>query len=163
VLARFEFADQQILDRESRQPGKSSRGQVEQRRQAQPFCQVDVILQNVRGVQDQWPIGKIIPGLKNNAFCIRAFVVSDKTWTTDAIYLETASRIKARRSEGCVKVKMEASAFFAIAQLRRAISGQILYAGDDASGIEWDPRDFFKRGPICEQIFRLAAEACLQL
>jgi uridine phosphorylase len=86
-----------------------------------------------------------------------------KTWTTDAIYRETASRIKARKSEGCVTVEMEASAFFAVAQFRKAIFGQILYAGDDVSGIEWDPRDFFKRGPIREQIFWLAAEACLQL
>jgi uridine phosphorylase len=86
-----------------------------------------------------------------------------KTWTTDAIFRETAPKIKARKSEGCVTVEMEAAAFFAVAQFRQVVFGQILYAGDDVSGIEWDPRDFFKRGPIREQIFWLAAEACLQL
>jgi uridine phosphorylase len=86
-----------------------------------------------------------------------------KTWTTDAIYRETRSKIQLRKSEGCVTVEMEAAAFFAIAQFRHVIFGQILYAGDDVSGIEWDPREFFKRGPIREQVFWLAVEACLQL
>ena len=86
-----------------------------------------------------------------------------KTWTTDAIFRETLPKIHRRRSEGCVTVEMEAAAFFAIAQFRQVIFGQILYAGDDVSGIEWDPREFFKRGPIREQIFWLAVEACLQL
>jgi uridine phosphorylase len=86
-----------------------------------------------------------------------------KTWTTDAVYRETLARIHQRKSEGCVTVEMEAAAFFAIAQFRKVVFGQILYAGDDVSGIEWDPRELFKCGPIREQVFWLAAEACLQL
>lgn len=89
--------------------------------------------------------------------------LTGKTWTTDAIYRETPKKVELRRSEGCLTVEMEAAAFLAIAQFRRVIFGQILYAGDDVSGIEWDPRDFFKRGPIREQVFWLAVEACLCL
>jgi uridine phosphorylase len=86
-----------------------------------------------------------------------------KTWTTDAIFRETPAKIEQRKSEGCLTVEMEAAAFFAIAQFRQVVLGQILYAGDDVSGIEWDPREFFKRGPIREQVFWLAVEACLRL
>ena len=89
--------------------------------------------------------------------------LTGKTWTTDAIYRETAPKIQLRKSEGCITVEMEAAAFFAVAHFRQVVFGQILYAGDDVSGIEWDPREFFKRGPIREQIFWLAVEACLQL
>jgi uridine phosphorylase len=89
--------------------------------------------------------------------------LTGKTWTTDAIYRETPKKVELRRSEGCLTVEMEAAAFFAIAQFRQVMFGQILYAGDDVSGIEWDPRDFFKRGPIREQVFWLAVEACLRL
>ncbi len=86
-----------------------------------------------------------------------------KTWTTDAVYRETASKVQMRKSEGCITVEMEAAALFAIAGYRNVTLGQILYAGDDVSGIEWDPREFFKRGPIREQVFWLAVEACLHL
>jgi uridine phosphorylase len=86
-----------------------------------------------------------------------------KTWTTDAIYRETPNKVQLRRAEGCLTVEMEAAAFFAIAQFRQVVFGQILYAGDDVSGIEWDPREFFTRGPIREQVFWLAVEACLRL
>jgi hypothetical protein len=62
-----------------------------------------------------------------------------------------------------VTVEIEAAAFFAVAQFRHVIFGQILYAGGDVSGIEWDPRESLKRGPIREQVFWLAVEACLRL
>jgi uridine phosphorylase len=93
----------------------------------------------------------------------RCLYLLGKTWTTDGIYRETPSKIQLRKSEGCVTVEMEAAAFFAIAKFRHVIFGQILYAGDDVSGSEWDPRDFFKRGPIREQVFWLAVEACLRI
>lgn len=92
-----------------------------------------------------------------------AAYLTGKTWTTDAIYRETPQKVALRRSEGCLTVEMEAAAFFAIAQFRKVIFGQILYAGDDVSGIEWDPREFFKRGPIREQVLWLSIEACLRL
>src|SRR4030088_1962078 len=38
-----------------------------------------------------------------------------KTWTTDAIYRETAAKVQRRKPEGCLTVEMEAAAFFAVA------------------------------------------------
>jgi uridine phosphorylase len=85
-----------------------------------------------------------------------------KTWTTDAILRETRARMIARRGEGCLTVEMEAAAFFAVAKFRRVMFGQILYGGDDLAGDDWDPRNW-NRHQIREQLFTLAAEACLSL
>jgi uridine phosphorylase len=86
-----------------------------------------------------------------------------KTWTTDAVYRETPKKVQLRKSEGCLTVEMEAAAFFAVAQFRNVSFGQILYAGDDVSGIEWDSRDWQKQVSIREQVFWLSVEACLKL
>lgn len=87
-----------------------------------------------------------------------------KTWTTDAPYRETHKKVQMRRSEGCLAVEMEAAAFFAVAQFRGVVLGQILYGGDDASGEgEWDSREWYSCYTIRERLFWLAAEACLKL
>jgi uridine phosphorylase len=89
--------------------------------------------------------------------------VLGKTWTTDGFYRETAARVVRRRAEGCLTVEMEAAAFFAVGRFRGAPVGQLLYCGDDLSGEVWDGRDWRDRGSIREQLFWLAAEACLRL
>jgi uridine phosphorylase len=86
-----------------------------------------------------------------------------KTWTTDAFYRETPMKVQRRKAEGCLTVEMEAAAFFAVAQFRGAVLGQMLYAGDDLGGDEWDPRHWDERGSVREKLFWLAAEACLAL
>ena len=86
-----------------------------------------------------------------------------KTWTTDAPYRETANKIARRRAEGCLTVEMESAAFIAVAQFRSAIFGQVLYGGDDLSGVEWDSRHWTSRKEIRESLFWLCAEACLSL
>jgi uridine phosphorylase len=86
-----------------------------------------------------------------------------KTWTTDAVYRETAAKVELRRAEGCLTVEMEAAAFFAVAQFRGVPFGQILYGGDAVCAGEWDSRDWVSRADIREQLFWLAAEACLML
>ena len=58
-----------------------------------------------------------------------------KTWTSDAIYRETPD-------EGCITVEMEAAAFFAVSQYYHIPLAQLLYAGDDVSGAEWDSRNW---------------------
>jgi uridine phosphorylase len=85
--------------------------------------------------------------------------VRGKTWTTDAVYRETRSRMARRRREGCVVVEMEAAAFFAVARFRRVEFAQILYGGDSP---QWDPRGW-NRHAMRERLFHLAAEACLRL
>lgn len=86
-----------------------------------------------------------------------------KTWTTDAPYRETRQRMKRRIDQGCITVEMEAAALIAVAQHRRVSFGQLLYAGDDLSGSQWDNRSWQSRADIRENMFWLAAQACLRL
>jgi uridine phosphorylase len=83
-----------------------------------------------------------------------------KTWTTDAIYRETKSKIARRRAEGCGSVEMEAAALFAVAKFRGVELAQILYAGDDLSGELWDSRQWQSRVEVREELVRLAMNAC---
>jgi uridine phosphorylase len=89
--------------------------------------------------------------------------VIGKTWTTDAIYRETALKVQRRRAEGCLTVEMEAASFFAIAQFRKVQFAQLLYSGDDVSSEQWDSRHWDKHTSVREKLFWLAAEACLSL
>jgi uncharacterized protein (DUF952 family)/uridine phosphorylase len=89
--------------------------------------------------------------------------VLGKTWTTDAIYRETAAKMRQRKSEGCLTVEMEAAAFFAVAQFRGVTFGQLLYGGDDLTGDEWDERNYLNITSARQKLFWLAVEACLKL
>ncbi len=86
-----------------------------------------------------------------------------KTWTTDAIYRETRSRIARRKAEGCLTVEMECSAFLAVAKFRGVKFGQLLATGDDVSGNEWDARRSSEQQPVPQRLFWLSVEACLRL
>lgn len=88
--------------------------------------------------------------------------IRTKTWTTDAVYRETRSRMNRRRREGCMVVEMEAAAFFAVARFRRVECAELLYAGDSLAGRKWDSRGW-NRHAMRERVFHLAAEACLRL
>jgi uridine phosphorylase len=86
--------------------------------------------------------------------------VMGKTWTTDGLYRETPAKIAMRQAEGCLTVEMEAAALFAVAQFRRVRLAQLLYAGDDLTGDEWDSRDFLRgQASTRERLFWLTAEA----
>ena len=89
--------------------------------------------------------------------------LTGNTWTTDAPYRETRARIKRRRAEGCLAVEMEAAGMMAVAQFRKVPLAQVLYAGDDLSGSEWDNRDWQSRSDVRERLFWLAADAVLLL
>jgi len=86
-----------------------------------------------------------------------------KTWTTDGVYRETPQKIALRRQDGCLTVEMESAGLMAVAQFRGVPFGQVLYGGDDLSGVEWDHRSWHSRREIREQLFWLCAEACLAL
>lgn len=86
-----------------------------------------------------------------------------KTWTTEAPYRETDVKIIRRRNEGCLVVEMEAASMMAVAQFRKVGFGQVVYSGDDLSGEEWDNRGWQSRYEIRENLFWLAADACLSL
>jgi uridine phosphorylase len=89
--------------------------------------------------------------------------VLTQTWTTDAIYRETAAKVQMRKAEGCLAVEMEAAAFFAVAQFRGVQFAQLLYGGDDLGSSEWDSRLWTSQTSVREKLFWLAAEACLIL
>jgi uridine phosphorylase len=86
-----------------------------------------------------------------------------KTWTTDAPCRETPDKIKKRRDEGCLVVEMEAAAMMAVAQFREVPFGQLLYAGDDLSGADWDHRNWQSQSEVREDLFWLAADAVQSL
>jgi len=70
------------------------------------------------------------------------------TWTTDAIFRETADRIKQRKIEGAKIVEMEQAGCIAVAQFRGFDYGALIYGGDDVSGDVWDNRGWRSRGSI---------------
>jgi len=82
-----------------------------------------------------------------------------KTWTTDAVFRETAQKVKKRREEGCLTVEMEAAALFAVARFRGVAFGQILYGGDDVSGLEWDTRGWMGLSSLRSQLIKMSVEA----
>jgi uridine phosphorylase len=84
-------------------------------------------------------------------------------WTTDGVYRETPALIRKRRAEGCLAVEMEAAAFFAVAQFRKVVFGQLLYAGDDVSGARWQHRQWLQLGETREGLLDLALDAARRL
>jgi uridine phosphorylase len=89
--------------------------------------------------------------------------IKAKTWTTDACYRETRSKADLRRQEGCVTVEMEAAAFFSVARFRNVKLGQILYGGDDLSGVEWDDRRWKSRDEIRSNLVQIALRICSKM
>jgi len=86
-----------------------------------------------------------------------------KTWTTDAYFRETPSRVARRKAEGCLTVEMEAAALFAVAQFRKVTLAYILFCGDDVSGDEWDRRQGQPGAVSRKRALELAMDACLRL
>jgi uridine phosphorylase len=89
--------------------------------------------------------------------------IKAKTWTTDSFYRETQKKIELRKSEGCVTVEMEAAAFFAVARFRNVKLGQILYGGDDLSGVDWDSRKWQNRADIRKNLVEISTRICISL
>ncbi len=98
--------------------------------------------------------------------CLKELAIpfkTGKTWTTDAIYRETPDMIELRRKEGCVTVEMEAAAFFAVSHYYHIPLAQLLYAGDDVSGEEWDSRNWNTQKNIRYELLRIAIEVVKKL
>jgi len=89
--------------------------------------------------------------------------IKAKTWTTDAFYRETSAKIAQRKSEGCVTVEMETSAYIAASQFNNVEFGQILGSGDSLAGEEWDNRNWYKRTGIREFMLRLTLDICTKM
>lgn len=70
------------------------------------------------------------------------------TWTTDALFRETADKVELRKSEGAKIVEMEQSGCIAVAQFRGFDYGAIIYGGDDVASEEWNHRGWNTREGI---------------
>ena len=80
------------------------------------------------------------------------------TWSTDGFYRETAEKVAYRKEEGCAVVEMECAALAAVAQLRGAVWGQLLFTADSLADLEnYDSRDW------CAEAFDKALELCLEI
>lgn len=86
-----------------------------------------------------------------------------KTWTTDAMYRETRDMIAQRIEEGCQVVEMECASYLAVAQYKKVILGQLLYAGDDLSGKQWDSRDWKCKTDIRKFLLKLTIDLCCRI
>lgn len=85
------------------------------------------------------------------------------TWTTDALYRETPSRIERRRQAGALTVEMECASLLAVAWFRKVQLVPILFCGDSLAGGVWDFRDWTAAEDLHDRVFWLAAEAALAL
>lgn len=88
-----------------------------------------------------------------------------KTWTTDAIYRETADKIKRRKEQGCICVDMECSADAAVAQFRGKDLVQFFYAADNLDAEEWDVRSLSNSAKLEEKdrIAMIALELAVRI
>lgn len=77
------------------------------------------------------------------------------TWTTDALFRETAERIERRKAEGAKIVEMEQAGCIAVAQFRGFAYGALIYGGDDVSQAEWDNRSWRSRKGIRHDLVML--------
>ena len=65
------------------------------------------------------------------------------TWSTDGFYRETAEKVAYRKEEGCAVVEMECAALAAVAQLRGAVWGELLFTADSLADLDnYDQRDW---------------------
>lgn len=86
-----------------------------------------------------------------------------KTWTTDAIFRETADRVFKRREEGAKVVEMECAAFYAVAKHKNVQLGQLLYAADTVKTDEWDYNDWHGQFERREKLFECSLNCLLDL
>ena len=80
------------------------------------------------------------------------------TWTTDAIFRETADMVLLRKEEGAKIVEMEQAGCIAVAQFRGFDYGAIIYGGDDVASDEWNHRGWNTREGIRFNLVMLCKE-----
>ena len=66
--------------------------------------------------------------------------VEGRTWTTDACYRETRSKVARRKQQGALCVEMECAGMQAVCDFRGTEFFQFFYAGDNMDHSTWDPR-----------------------
>jgi len=82
------------------------------------------------------------------------------TWTTDAIYRETAAEVLLHAGKGALVVEMEAAALFAVARFRSALIASCFSVSDTLAELAWRP-EFHAETTVegLEELFGAALEA----
>ena len=82
------------------------------------------------------------------------------SWTVDAPYRETVEEARQYQTEGVLTVEMEASALFAVAQLRRVEIGALFTVSDSLAELEWRPA---LHSPKLEKVFEQMCEVAVEV
>lgn len=85
-------------------------------------------------------------------------------WSTDAVFRETPSKVRAHLAKGALAVEMEISACFTVAHLRGLHFAALLVVSDELSSLEWRPgfRDPRFR-ETCRAVSRIVEDLCRNL
>ena len=88
-----------------------------------------------------------------------------KTWTTDAFYRETRSKMEKRKEQGCICVEMECSALAAVTAFREKELFQFFYTADCLDETEWNERSLSDEVKFDEKDFfsKLAMEFAVRI
>jgi len=88
-----------------------------------------------------------------------------KTWTTDAIFRETKSKVELRKKQGAITVEMECASLASVAKFRNVNFAQILYAADNLASEKYDPRSLIDNGINDEKrkIISLILETAIEI
>lgn len=86
--------------------------------------------------------------------------IKGKTWTTDAIYRETPSRVARRLKEGATCVEMECASLSAVAEFNCYQFSCLLYCSDKIGSTEWDWRVYDKY-QLREKLVKICINALL--
>lgn len=90
--------------------------------------------------------------------------IKGKTWTTDAIYRETAGLVRERKEDGCIAVEMECASMLAVSRYRKIPFIQFLYGADCLSADNWEIRDLKTFGlSNAEKYMALAFECAVAM
>ena len=84
------------------------------------------------------------------------------TWTNDAFYRETKSKLESRVSMGAKCVDMECSALAACAQFRGVEFGQLFFTADSLANLDAHDKREWGRGAM-EDALKLSIELVLEL
>lgn len=80
-----------------------------------------------------------------------------RIWTTDAVFRETAAKVRHYQNQGALAVEMELSALFSVARYLNVELGAVLVVSDELATLEWRPgfkSERFRdaRRAVCEAI-----------
>jgi uridine phosphorylase len=89
---------------------------------------------------------------------------SGPVWSTDAVFRETAEKVRHFRAKGALGVEMETAAIFSVARFRSKTAGAILIVSDELSSLIWKPG--FKKPEfklMRQKVCPIAIEICSDL